>query len=152
MTQSKKFFNIINDGLDNKMFESVIELTQNIPAHQHLNIKISYLAPGKAKLNMLVGPEFSNSYGIAHGGIIATLVDSAMGVAIRTLNLRVVTVEMNLNFFSRVEVEENLTVNAWTVHVGSKMVVAEAEVFNSKNKRISKSRATFFRVGKVIPE
>lgn len=139
-----------NKGIDPVLFEKVIALSDDIPAHENLNIVLSKLAPGQAELLMEVGSEFANSYGIAHGGVIATFADSAMGVALRTLNLRVVTLEMNINFFSRVETGEILRVKARAIHPGRQILVAEAEVFNQKRVLVAKSRGTFFRIGQVL--
>jgi len=141
---------IENQGLNQALFEAVVTITNNIPAHQNLNINLIKLAPGQAELIMAIGSEFSNSYGTAHGGVIATFADSAMGVALRTLNLRVVTLEMNLNFFARVETGEKLIAKARSIHAGHQVIVAEADVYNSSNKLVSKSRGTFFRIGRVI--
>ncbi|NLK52940.1 MAG: PaaI family thioesterase [Syntrophomonadaceae bacterium] len=141
---------IENQGLDPKLFNQVVAITQSIPAHQHLHMHLLSLAPGKARLQMPTNPAFSNSYGLTHGGLIATFTDSAMGVALRTLNLRAVTVEINLNFLAPVKVDQILTVTAYKVHLGSQLVVAEAEVFNPDKKLVAKSRATFYRVGKLL--
>jgi acyl-CoA thioesterase len=150
MTKNQETSEITNHNLDIELFDAVVAITNSIPAHQNLNIKLLTIAPGRAELKMTVGSEFSNSYGIAHGGVIATFADSAMGVALRTLNIKVVTLEINLNFLVRVETGENLIVKACSIHTGKQVLVAEAEVYNSKNKLVSKSRATFFRVGRII--
>lgn len=139
-----------NQGLNAALFEKVVDISNNIPAHQNLNIVLLMLAPGQAELLITVGPEFANSYGTAHGGVIATFADSAMGVALRTLNIRVVTLEMNINYFSRVKTGEILRVKAHAIHPGHQISVVEAEVFNQKANLVAKSRGTFFRVGQVM--
>ncbi len=139
-----------NQGLNPALFEKVVAISNNIPAHQNLSIVILKLAPGQAELLMTVDSEFANSYGTAHGGVIATLADSAMGVALRTLNIRVVTLEMNINYFSRVKTGEILRVKAQAIHPGHQVSVVEAEVFNQKEALVAKSRGTFFRIGQVM--
>jgi acyl-CoA thioesterase len=139
-----------NLGLNPALFEKVVAISNSIPAHQNLNIVLLTLAPGQAELLMTVGSEFANSYGTAHGGIIATFADSAMGVALRTLNIRVVTLEMNINYFSRVRTGEILRVKARTIHSGHQVLVGEAEVFNQKADLVAKSRGTFYRIGQVM--
>jgi len=58
---------IENQGLDPKLFNQVVAITQSIPAHQHLHMHLLSLAPGKARLQMPTNPAFSNSYGLTHG-------------------------------------------------------------------------------------
>jgi len=143
---------IKNDGLDEELFNAVVNISNRIPAHQNLQITLLLLAQGRAELEMPIGPEFTNSYGMAHGGIITTLADSAMGVVFRTLNMRVVTLEMNINFLGRVCVGEILRACSAAVHIGSQVVIAQTEVYNLQNQLIAISRGTFFRVGSLLTE
>lgn len=50
-------------------------------ASQHLGMAIVTVAPGRAVLTMTIGPTMVNGHGIAHGGYIFTLADSAFAFA-----------------------------------------------------------------------
>jgi uncharacterized protein (TIGR00369 family) len=139
-------------GLDEELFNAVVNISNRIPAHQNLQITLLLLAQGRAELEMPIGPEFTNSYGMAHGGIITTLVDSAMGVVFGSINNRVLTLEMNINFLGRVCVGEILRACSDAVHIGSQVVIAQTEVYNLQNQLIAISRGTFFRVGSLLTE
>lgn len=134
-----------NQGLEEDLFESVLKYASSINVNHFLNAEVISLSPGRAEMAMTVLKEQANSHGRAHGGMIAAFADSAMGVAIRTLNIRVVTIEMNINYLAQLNVGERLTTCAWVVHAGKSLVVAEAEVKNGE-KLIAKSRATFYTV------
>jgi acyl-CoA thioesterase len=49
-----------------------------------LGIEVRAVAPGRAELSMQVGPDMVNGHDIAHGGLIATLADSAFAYACNT--------------------------------------------------------------------
>lgn len=133
-----------NQGLNEEIFSYIVNGIQKSVALNNFKISIAYLAPGKAGLKMDVGEEYSNSRGTAHGGIIAALVDSSMGISIITLGFRVMTLELNLNYLAPVKIGDQLSSEGRVVHIGKNTAVAEAEVFNCDQNLIAKSRGTFF--------
>ena len=57
-----------------------------------LEMKLIHVEPGNAELTMPVNPtKHTNLYNVAHGGALASLADTAMGVACASLGRRVVT-------------------------------------------------------------
>ena len=138
-----------NRGLEEELFKKIVHHSKNMQALRNLNITLKYLAPGRAGSEMVVDRCYSNSRGTAHGGIIATFVDTVMGFACITLDLLLVTLEMNLNYFAPVQIGEKISAEAEVIHAGKTTVVAEAVVYNSSKKIVSKSRGTFFPVGKI---
>jgi acyl-coenzyme A thioesterase PaaI-like protein len=58
------------------------------------------------------------SFGITHGGVVAALVDMAAGVALRTLKLRILTVEFATSYFQPVSLEADLVAEARLVQAG----------------------------------
>lgn len=136
---------IENNGLDEELVKSVMEYAHSISVYNYLDLRVISLDKGRAVVEMKVGMYLTNSHGKAHGGILAAFVDSAMGVAIRTLDIRVVTIEMNINFLGPVNRDEVLVTDARVVHAGRSMIVAEADVRRGDGL-VAKSRATFFAV------
>jgi acyl-CoA thioesterase len=133
-----------NRGIDEGLFKAIIANTQKGRAMEFFGINVKYLAEGRAVGVLTVKEEHSNSQGISHGGMTAALVDTVMGIAIFTLNRRVVTLEMNLNYLAPVRAGDTLTAEARVVHRGSNTAVSEAEVYNDRKELVAKSRGTFF--------
>jgi len=50
-------------------------------ASQSLGMRIDHISPGEADLSMEITPVMLNGHGIAHGGYIFTLADSAFAFA-----------------------------------------------------------------------
>lgn len=90
-----------------------------------------------------------NSLQIVHGGITATLADTAMGVLVNHVipsDKVAVTAELKMNYVSP-GIGENLRCEAKLIHKGSRTCVTEGRIFSDDNKLVAYSSATFF----VIP-
>ena len=87
-----------------------------------------------------------NSLQIVHGGITATLLDSAMGSLVH-YNLPVgaaaVTSEMKINYLAPGKGSE-LKCIASIIHQGSKIVVTEGKVYREDGKLIAHATGSFF--------
>ena len=84
----------------------------NVPFFRFLDVTVLATSRGYAKLKIPMKTEYANSYYIVHGGIAAALVDMAAGVALRTLNLRILTVEVSINYFKPVVLNDELIAEA----------------------------------------
>jgi acyl-CoA thioesterase len=67
-------------------------------ASQGLGMEITAIGPGHATLMMTVQPHMVNGHGIAHGGFIFTLADSAFAFACNSHNERTVAAQGNITF------------------------------------------------------
>lgn len=67
-------------------------------ASQGLGIEVTAIAPGEARLTMTIQPQMVNGHGIAHGGFIFTLADSAFAFACNSRNERTVAAQGNITF------------------------------------------------------
>lgn len=118
-----------------------------------LQIEIVELEAGKAKLSMPVLPAIhTNLYNIAHGGALASLADTGMGMACASLGKKVVTLEMNLNYIRKAECEATVIAVCTVIHNGSKTLIAEAELLDSTQNLLAKARGTFFITGTFLEE
>jgi len=134
---------IENKGIDDDFFNFLVRQWDSAPIHQTLDINLIYLGQGAAGLKMSAGREFTTVKGRLHGGIIATLADTAMGWAIITLGRTCVTVDMYMNYFAPCFEENDLIAEGTVIHSGKRTVVAEAALFNAKGEVVAKSRGTF---------
>lgn len=123
-----------------------------VPFLRFFDTEVIATARGRARLSLPLRPEHANSYGNAHGGVVAALVDMAAGVALRTLKVRVVTVETAANYFLPAAIGGRLTADARVVHEGRKLLHAEIDVVNEENALVAKGRAIFFITGEDTGE
>ena len=72
-----------------------------IPFVDHCGIVALEPRDGRTYLRLALGPEHQNNLGVAHGGLIATLLDVAMGTAARSnLGHPVMTLSMQSSFLA----------------------------------------------------
>jgi acyl-CoA thioesterase len=67
-------------------------------ASKGLGMEIVEIRPGEAILTMTVKPHMVNGHGIAHGGFIFLLADSAFAFACNSHNERAVAAQCNISF------------------------------------------------------
>lgn len=113
-----------------------------------LKMEIDQIAAGQAVMAIpAVHDTHGNLHGMVHGGALASLVDTAMGVSCVSLGKKVVTLEMNMNFIRAVATEQRITAAARVIHDGKSTMVAEADVLDEAGGLLAKARGTFFVIG-----
>ena len=114
-----------------------------------LDMRLVQVEPGAAELRMPVMPDkHTNLYNVAHGGALASLADTAMGVACASLSRRVVTLELNMNFIKAPDPGTEVRALSRVIHNGRQTLVVECEVRGMNDVIMGKARATFYVVGK----
>src|SRR6202158_4316262 len=70
---------------------------------------------GKRRIvgRFVLGERYQGGGGMAHGGIIATLLDEVMGKVCRFREVRAVTAELNVEYLKPVNVENEIVVEGW---------------------------------------
>ncbi len=122
---------------------------------KYCDIKIESIKCGEASLSFEVEDDkHTNIYGAAHGGIIGTLVDTALGVVAASLGKRVVTLNLNINYINSIYFYDTALAKAKIVHKGMTTMVMDVVVRNSKKEIVATGTGTMFVVGKFdeIPE
>ena len=99
---------------------------------------------GYAKVTLPIKPEYSNTYGIAHGGIVTSLVDMVSGVALRTLKLRIVTIEVTTDYLKTVSLTDHLTAEARVIHEGNKLLHADISVYNQEEVLVARGKVIYY--------
>jgi acyl-CoA thioesterase len=85
---------------------------QEDDASQGLGMEIIRVAPGEAVLTMTVTPQMVNGHGIAHGGFIFLLADSAFAFACNSHNERAVAAQCNISFIKPGKLGDRLVATA----------------------------------------
>jgi len=91
------------------------------PLAELLDMSIDDVAPGRVTFGLDVDERLYNPLGSVHGGVLSTLLDSAMGCAVHTTlpeELTFTTVELHVNFVR-------------AVRAGAGRIRAEGEVISS---------------------
>jgi acyl-coenzyme A thioesterase PaaI-like protein len=81
-----------------------------------------------ASARTVLGASFAGADGIAHGGIVATLLDEAMAYASRTAATSAATAELRVRYRQPTPVGRELVVRGWVVSCRHGAVRCEASV------------------------
>ncbi len=129
-------------------FATIKALLEQSPFVAHLGFVLEALDDGRCELSVGLRAAHANSYGALHGGVVASLVDTASGVAAWTRarpGERVSTVELKVNFIAGVEPTEGAIRAVGTVlHRGRSTAVVESDVSDDAGRRIARGLGTFF--------
>lgn len=107
-------------------------------------VEIVDAAPGRAEVAFEAGPEHVNLQGLVHGGMLATLADTAMGLAIRTVlepDRRHVTVQLGVEFLAPGR-PGRIVARGRSVKVGRQLGFAEAEIVDARGKLLARAHST----------
>jgi uncharacterized protein (TIGR00369 family) len=126
--------------------EGLIHRGENCPFYRLLNMKIEEVRENYARLSIEIGKKHMQLLDTVHGGVIASLADSAAAWAIfgsNGLNGAPVTVEMKINFLKPVK-SGKLVAEARNIHEGSRIFVSDVEIKNGEGDLIAKSLLTYY--------
>lgn len=138
----------VNKGIDGELFNELIDMNENTPYHRLLDIDISMLDRGMAEVTATIQEKHLNPAGNAHGGMLFSLFDTAMGMAVRTMGRYSITLlDMDMNFIAPARLGDTIKVVGRVVHLGRSTVVSEGEAYNQDGKLIAICRETFFNFG-----
>lgn len=115
-----------------------------LPYFKFMEATVLETANGYAKVTIPIKPEYSNTYGIAHGGVVTALVDMTSGVALRTLKQRIVTIEVTTDYLKTVALTDTLTAEAHLIQEGRRILHADIEVFNHKEELVARGKVIYY--------
>jgi len=118
----------------------------NIPFITELGIEFISAADGRASVALDLEPRHLNSWAVAHGGVLMTLLDVAMAVAGRSLDPEAgggVTVEMKTSFLQPGKAGARLTATGHAFHRSTTMAFCDGEVRDTNDRLIAKAMGTF---------
>jgi uncharacterized protein (TIGR00369 family) len=95
----------------------------------------------------VLGPRYQGGGGIGHGGIIATLLDEAMGKACRFRGVRAVTAELTVQYLKPVNVSEEIIVEGWEEELKGRNLFQIGEIRNQAGELLARGKARFVIIG-----
>lgn len=132
--------------MDDRWLEYLREKFTHAPFFRFLGVRIAQLKTGSATLVVPVTEDLLNTYGTCHGGVLAALADMSMGVSLRTLKVKVVTVELSVNYLRPVQPGQDLVATGRAVYRGRHLIMAETEI-RCEERLVAKGKGTFIVTG-----
>src|SRR5271168_4529703 len=93
-----------------------------------------------------LGKRYTGPPGHAHGGIIATILDEAMGKVNKLRNVVALTSQITVDYLKPVPINQPLRVESREVRVRGRRHINMAEILNSKGEVLARGRGSFIAI------
>jgi len=95
----------------------------------------------------VLGERYQGGGGMAHGGIIATLLDEAMGKVCRFREVRAVTAELTVEYLKPVNVRSGIVVEGRETEQKGRNLFMTAEIRNEAGEVLARGKGRFVVIG-----
>lgn len=126
------------------LIEELRDRLQGSEFYRWAGVELVDASPGRVEIAFEAGTHHLNLQGLVHGGLLATLADTAMGLAVRTVlqpDRRHVTVQFGVEFLSPGR-PGKIVAGGRSVKVGSRLGFAEADVTDADGRLLAKAHST----------
>ena len=125
----------------------------NDPASRGIGITLQSVEPGGAVMTMLVRPDMVNGHGVAHGGFIFSLADSAFAFACNSYNQVTLAQQNQITYVSPGREGETLTATAVETSRSGRSGVYDVTVRGSDDRVVALMRGLSRTIkGQTFPE
>lgn len=133
-----------SEALNGEQISRLVEyFDEEVTFSKHIGAKVEEVEPGRASVHIDVEDVHLNGNGTLHGGVHASLIDNAMGLALIALvGVRTATVEINVHFLGAVG-SGRIICNAEVVHHTRRLATVEGKVRDEDGNLIAMGTGTF---------
>jgi uncharacterized protein (TIGR00369 family) len=124
-------------------------LSRRVPLLETLGIEPLAAAGGESHIRLVVDDRHLRTLGMLHGGVTATLLDTALGYAVMSIapeGYHAVTAQLNVHFTRPARQGETLDATGRVQHRGARTAVAGGEVRASNGDLVALATGTFHYV------
>jgi uncharacterized protein (TIGR00369 family) len=112
-----------------------------------LQLSFSLAESGRSYVcHFTLDEHFSGPPGHAHGGIIATILDEAMGKALKLKNKVALTRQLQVEYLRPVPLHQPLVAEGHLVRMNGRALYNRAEIRNAHGKVLARSRGKFLAI------
>jgi acyl-CoA thioesterase len=116
-------------------------------ASRMLGLQIVDISPGRAVATMIVRADMLNGLAICHGGLIATLADSAFAFACNSRNALTVASGFGIDILKSAKLNDVLTATAEETSLAGRTGLYDITVRNQNGDLIAMFRGRSYRLG-----
>ena len=109
-----------------------------------------HVEEGRTRGKFVLGSRCAGGAGFAHGGIIAVLLDEAMGKISKLTDERAVTAELSIEYKKPVSVHDEILVEGWQESETGRNRFRVGEIRDSAGNLLARGRGRFVVVGAPV--
>lgn len=112
------------------------------PAGMKLTFDLDFEAR-RTRGSFVLGPNYAGGGGFAHGGIIAVVLDEAMGKLSKLADERAVTAEMTIEYHRPIPVDKSIRVEGWQQEEKGRNRFRVAEIRDAHGNLLARGKGRF---------
>jgi len=120
----------------------------SVPYAKFLGLELGDIQPDEVSIHLNVRTQLKQNQGVVHGGVIASLIDTASAFVVLTHiepEERVTTTDLTIHYLRPVT-EGRMTATARIVRPGRRLFVLSVEVTDSKGTLVATAVTTYIRL------
>lgn len=125
----------------------IVSISEKHPYYDHLGIEVKEAKDGKSRLEVEVKSELLQLFGTVHGGVFASLIDAAAGIAIYSELFKkdkaAVTQEFKINYYKPMS-SGKIIAEGEVEHLGKGTATSNVKILNQEGELVAKGTATFY--------
>ena len=134
--------------------ENILAFARQFPFFRLIVLNVADLRPGWSRTEISYRPDLTQPFGVMHGGVIASLIDTGIAHALlltdnfqrlREANGALVSVDLRVKFFRPVS-EGRLVCESTVPRLGRQVIHAESIVTNEAGKEVARGDAIYLAV------
>ena len=125
--------------LNPKHVEAVLKFINKGPYFRHLSLDIKDMGPGTSLVELDIGREHLNPFGGLHGGVYASVIDTAAYWAVYCdleEDAGCITIDLKVDFLAPATAGK-IVVKGHRIRAGKTMCLAEATAFDSRGRHLA---------------
>lgn len=137
----------MNDAIPEERKQRAANSLHNLPFAKLMGMQLVDIRPNEAVIKIDMRDDLRQPSGVLHGGVTATLIDTAMAFAVRThLEDHEFTATIDLTVhYMRPHTVGTATCTARVVRAGKRVFTVSADVENEEGKVIATGLSTYTR-------
>lgn len=121
---------------------------ESVPFARFLGIELVDLERGKAILSLTPRDDLRRNGGVIHGGVTASLIDTAAAFVIMTVlspDQTTTTIDLTIHYLRPIN-DGQVTANARIVREGRRIIIAAVDVLDVRKTLVATALTTYIRV------
>ena len=143
MSEAKSIIEFTNEHL-----QKAQTVLHNNEFAKMIGMKLVAMKPLEATIEIEMRDQLRQPHGLLHGGVTATLIDTAMAFAVITClssEEKASTVDLNV-YYLRPHTQGKISCTAKIIKAGKRLLTVSAEVANEQGKLIATALSTYTKV------
>ena len=119
------------------------------PLSQWMGIEVIKAKKGFCSIQCTVTYQMLNGYGVAHGGIIFSIADTALAFSAATFGRTALALDNSISFTRKAELGDVLTAQAEAINMTTRTGLFNVRVINQRAEIVSVMKGTVYRPDEV---